>query len=73
MFDDGQHGDGAAGDHIFGCQVTLSGTAFVYYIYAENSNAVSFSPSPGRGRTFAIMLSKALLKRTSIQVLSLIT
>ena len=45
MFDDGNHGDGAAGDHVYGYQVTLSGTAFEYYIYAENSNAGLFSPT----------------------------
>ncbi len=44
MADDGAHGDGAAGDHVYGAQVTLSGTGFHYYIYAENSNAGLFSP-----------------------------
>jgi hypothetical protein len=45
MFDDGAHGDGAAGDNVYGFQVTLNGTAFEYYIYAENSNAGLFSPT----------------------------
>jgi hypothetical protein len=44
MFDDGTHGDGAAGDHIYGFPITLSGALFEYYIYAENSNAGLFSP-----------------------------
>ncbi len=44
MFDDGAHGDGAAGDHVYGFPVTLSGAIFEYYIYAENANAGLFSP-----------------------------
>jgi hypothetical protein len=44
MFDDGAHGDGAAGDHVFGYQVTIDGAVFEYYIYAENSSAGIFSP-----------------------------
>ena len=44
MIDDGAHGDGAAGDHIFGYQVPIDGAVFEYYIYAENSNAGIFSP-----------------------------
>lgn len=44
MFDDGNHGDGAAGDHVYGVQVTMNGTGFHYYIYAENANAGLFSP-----------------------------
>ena len=44
MFDDGAHGDGIAGDHIYGFEVTIAGDVFEYYIYAENSNAGIFSP-----------------------------
>jgi len=44
MFDDGAHGDGAAGDHVYGAAVTLNGVVFEYYIYAENANAGLFSP-----------------------------
>lgn len=44
MFDDGSHGDGAPGDHIYGASVTASGTIFEYYIYADNANAGLFSP-----------------------------
>ena len=57
MFDDGQHGDGAAGDHIFGFQVTLSGTAFEYYIYAENSNAGLFSPTRAEHEYHSIQIN----------------
>jgi hypothetical protein len=44
MFDDGVHGDGAAGDHVYGYQVMIDGAEFQYYIYAENTNAGLFSP-----------------------------
>lgn len=44
MYDDGAHNDGAAGDHVYGVDVTLSGTVFEYYIYAQNGQAGMFSP-----------------------------
>jgi len=44
MFDDGMHNDGAAGDHVYGIDVTLNGITMEYYIYAENSSAGIFSP-----------------------------
>lgn len=44
MFDDGGHGDGAAGDHTYGVSVTANGPIFEYYIYADNANAGLFSP-----------------------------
>jgi len=44
MFDDGNHGDGSAGDHVYGAEVTLNGVVLEYYFYAENANAGLFSP-----------------------------
>jgi hypothetical protein len=44
MFDDGAHNDGAAGDHVYGANVTLNGVTMEYYIYAENANAGLYSP-----------------------------
>jgi hypothetical protein len=44
MFDDGAHGDGAAGDNVYGASVALNGVVLEYYIYADNSNAGVFSP-----------------------------
>jgi len=44
MFDDGAHGDGSAGDHVYGAPVTADGVIFEYYIYAENTVAGLFSP-----------------------------
>lgn len=44
MYDDGAHGDGAAGDNIYGASLLMSNTFLQYYIYAENNNAGMFSP-----------------------------
>lgn len=44
MFDDGNHGDGAAGDGIYGAQINVGASDIQYYIYAENSEAGKFSP-----------------------------
>ncbi|WP_407556827.1 CotH kinase family protein [Winogradskyella sp. 4-2091] len=45
MFDDGAHNDGAAGDNIYGVNVTIDNAYMQYYIYAENSNIGAFSPA----------------------------
>jgi hypothetical protein len=45
MFDDGNHGDGAAGDHIYGANVIANGPSFEYYLYADNNSAGIFSPA----------------------------
>ncbi len=44
MYDDGAHNDGAAGDGVYGADLTISGSTVQYYIYAENSGIGKFSP-----------------------------
>jgi hypothetical protein len=44
MYDDGMHGDSAAGDNIYGVSIVASSLRIQYYIYAENSSAGIFSP-----------------------------
>jgi hypothetical protein len=44
MFDDGAHGDGGAGDGVYGASVSLSAKDLQYYIYADNDLAGKFSP-----------------------------
>lgn len=44
MFDDGNHGDAAAGDNIFGAKIIASSGKIDYYLYAQNANAGIFSP-----------------------------
>ena len=44
MYDDGAHNDGAAGDGVYGVDVTVNNSSVQFYIYAENSNIGKFSP-----------------------------
>ncbi|MGY8988258.1 MAG: CotH kinase family protein, partial [Flavobacteriales bacterium] len=44
MFDDGNNGDGAAGDGVYGVTISVDARDFQYYIYAENATAGIFSP-----------------------------
>jgi len=44
MYDDGAHGEGAAGDNVYGASINVSNTFIQYYIYAENNNVGMFSP-----------------------------
>ena len=44
MLDDGLHGDGSAGDGVFGATINIDARDVQYYFYAENSDAGIFSP-----------------------------
>ncbi len=44
MYDDGLHGDGAAGDNVYGAAMNITNAFMQYYIYAENNNIGRFSP-----------------------------
>lgn len=44
LFDDGQHGDGAAGDGIFGGTFTAGPARTQIYLYAENATSGRFLP-----------------------------
>ena len=44
MFDDGNNGDGAAGDGVYGVTISVDARDIQYYIYAENATAGIFSP-----------------------------
>lgn len=44
MFDDGNHGDGAANDGIYGASFDIVNSFMQYYIYAENEDIGKFSP-----------------------------
>lgn len=46
MHDDGLHGDGGAGDGLYGATLeVIPRTTLEYYFYAENSEAGAFSPA----------------------------
>ena len=44
MLDDGAHGDGSAGDGVYGAALPVLSTLTHYYVYAENEDAGIFSP-----------------------------
>lgn len=44
MLDDGMHGDGAAGDNVYGADLPIDAAVIQYYVYADNSTAGMFSP-----------------------------
>lgn len=55
MFDDGLHGDGAAGDGTFGISVSVSSPEIQYYVYAENNNAGIFSPERAEHEWYTVV------------------
>ena len=57
MFDDGAHGDGIAGDHVYGYQVLSDGPVVEYYIYADNNVAGLFSPQRAEHEFHSLTLS----------------
>ena len=44
IFDDGNNGDGAAGDGVYGVTISVDARDVQYYVYAENATAGIFSP-----------------------------
>ena len=44
MYDDGNNGDGIAGDGIYGASINVDTRDIQYYIYSENNDAGIFSP-----------------------------
>ena len=61
MYDDGNHNDGAAGDGVYGVLITVGSTDVQYYIYAENSDAVKFSPERAEYEFYTIEVSGDLV------------
>lgn len=57
MFDDGTHGDGNAGDGIFGAQLTCNSGQIQYYVYAENNNAGVFSPARAEHEFYSLLVA----------------
>lgn len=60
MYDDGAHGDGAAGDKIFGASVTINTPLLQYYIYAENNNTGIFSPARAEHEFYSVKASEKI-------------
>ncbi|HRG88624.1 MAG TPA: CotH kinase family protein [Chitinophagales bacterium] len=54
MYDDGAHGDGGAGDNVFGASLPLNSLGIQYYIYADNQATGAFSPERAEYEFYAI-------------------
>ena len=61
MYDDGAHGDAASGDGNYGLNLTVNSNKIEYYFYAENDNAVSFSPEKAEYVFYELSLSGNLV------------
>jgi CotH kinase protein/Secretion system C-terminal sorting domain len=61
MFDDGSHGDGAAGDHNYGVAYVPKGAYVQYYILAEGANTNAFSPEGAEHSYFELPISLPVL------------
>jgi len=55
LFDDGNHNDGSSGDGVYGNTVSVSYGEFQYYIFAENNDAVAFSPKRAEYEFYSLM------------------
>lgn len=60
MYDDGAHGDGGAGDHVYGASVVLNSVTLEYYVYAENAQAGIFSPQRAEHEYYTLNVTLAL-------------
>jgi len=56
MYDDGNHGDGAVNDGVFGCSVPIGYGNIQYYGYAENASQGAFLPARAEHEFFEIIL-----------------
>ncbi len=59
MYDDGEHGDGAANDGTFGTGLKINNSEIQYYIYAENDDAGMFSPERAQYEYYTITASSS--------------
>jgi hypothetical protein len=55
MLDDGAHGDGAAGDNVYGASLLVNSISIQYYVYAENTNSGAFSPARAEHEFYSVI------------------
>jgi hypothetical protein len=60
MYDDGTHGDGAAGDNVYGALMDVNSVTIQYYIYAENNNVGMFSPVRAEHEFYSITVNTTI-------------
>jgi hypothetical protein len=61
MFDDGMHNDGTAGDGVFGTSIIVWNAGMQYYIYAENDDAVAFSPEKAQYEFYSLSVTSDMV------------
>lgn len=61
MYDDGLHDDGAAGDKVYGAQLSISTAIMEYYYYAQNSTIGKFSPTNAEHEYYNLMAGAAVV------------
>jgi len=73
LLDDGNSGDGAAGDGVYGATVSVGVGGLQYYIYAENDDAGFFSPQKAElefhsiGISADVVLNEVLVDNETVQ------
>lgn len=68
MYDDGAHGDGSAGDNVFGVSLALNSLGVQYYIYAENQSTGVFAPERAEHEFYSIEPTIASIQPSQIVV-----
>tara|TARA_B100000315_G_scaffold168186_1_gene156728 strand:- start:12 stop:917 length:906 start_codon:yes stop_codon:yes gene_type:complete len=61
MYDDGDHGDGQEGDGVYGISIIAGPADIQYYIYAENSDAVTFLPANAEYEFYNITVDNGIV------------
>lgn len=61
LFDDGLHGDGAAGDLIYGAVLPVGAGGGQYFFYAENDLAGRFLPAKAAHEYFALSTASSVV------------
>lgn len=59
MYDDGNHGDGAASDGVYGAWILAHSPLMHYYIYADNGNAGIFSPERAEHEYYTVNVASS--------------
>jgi spore coat protein CotH len=68
MSDDGLHGDGGAGDGVYGATLPVNSLKMEYYIYAENASAGMFSPERAEHEFYTLFATIAMATTADVTV-----
>ncbi|MBK7909698.1 CotH kinase family protein [Candidatus Pollutiaquabacter sp.] len=68
MSDDGLHGDGAAGDGVYGATIPVNSLKMEYYLYAENASAGMFSPERAEHEFYTLFATITMATSADVTV-----